>query len=54
MYENGGIDHQADQSDARTGNPWLRLALVLGVIVALVLLIVWGASAAPSGGCGGG
>ena len=35
-------------------NPWLALALVTGVVVGIVLLLVWGASASPSGGCGGG
>lgn len=54
MYENGGADYEPQWSDARSGNLWLRLALVLGVIVAIVLVIVWGASASPSGGCGGG
>jgi hypothetical protein len=51
MHENGGMDYEPQ---SRSPGPWLRLALVLGLLVAVVLLLVWGASAAPAGGCGGG
>jgi hypothetical protein len=51
VYENGDADYP---SGSRPVNSWVGLALVVGVVVAIVLLIVWGASASPSGGCGGG
>lgn len=52
MQENGGSEYRFESNEGI--NPWLGLALFLGVVIGVVLLVVWGASASPSGGCGGG
>ena len=54
MFDSDGPAYPPSAAEDRGVNPWLALALVLGIVAGLVLLVVWGASASPGGGCGGG